>query len=614
VASYALKLPSGRIVSTTYEDTTGRVKTVSSVLGSNSSTTYFNSPTYSPHGALLQATLGNGFIEQACFNARLQPVVLRQRMSAGGAADCSSQANRDNFDVLHLRYDYGSTPSSANTGNIATQTSTYGSKSFVQNYTYDGVNRLLTAIETVPGASWKQTYGYDAVGNRWLDTANNNSYGIALDPFTPIASTVFDSGNHMTGSGALYDGAGNQTDIGGYHYTYDAENRLTSSTITSSVNSATTTYSYNGDGRRVTKLSATGDWTFYVYDATGNLAAEYTSSSTRMACTLCYLKADHLGSIRMLTDASGTVKSLHDYLPFGEEIPSGTGGRDTTWAHLDPTQKFTGQERDAETGLDFFGARYFSGAQGRMTSPDEPLVDQRTSDPQSWNLYSYVRNNPLSRVDPNGQKCRRSVGQNGETIVQDADGNGCSDLSSPATVTASLEDIRVDQFVRLTARALDTQIKETRNIAISTYVSQVVGFGLGKFIFGPALRALIAARVARQAVQAATAAATGARAGRTWIAAYDVETGAIAVGHSGPVPNAAELHPDLLSAMDSAGGLGARNTGVAQPVGCCGEVDAANQLLQRGSKLENIRFTDAIRPRTGEVIPTCPNCRATFGR
>ena len=67
--------------------------------------------------------------------------------------------------------------------------------------------------------------------------------------------------------------------------------------------------------------------------------------------------------------------------------------------------EFTGKERDSETGLDYFGARYFSGAQGRFTSPDIPLLDQDPSDPQSWNLYSYVRNNPLIFTDPTGNDC-----------------------------------------------------------------------------------------------------------------------------------------------------------------------------------------------------------------
>ena len=68
--------------------------------------------------------------------------------------------------------------------------------------------------------------------------------------------------------------------------------------------------------------------------------------------------------------------------------------------------EFTGKERHAETGLDYFGARYFSGAQGRFTSPDAPFADQFTANPQSWNLYSYTRNNPLKYVDPDGQSVR----------------------------------------------------------------------------------------------------------------------------------------------------------------------------------------------------------------
>jgi RHS repeat-associated protein len=63
------------------------------------------------------------------------------------------------------------------------------------------------------------------------------------------------------------------------------------------------------------------------------------------------------------------------------------------------------KERDGEIGLDYFGERYYSGAQGRFTSPDEPLIDQYPSDPQSWNLYAYARNSPLTNTDPNGRWC-----------------------------------------------------------------------------------------------------------------------------------------------------------------------------------------------------------------
>ena len=64
--------------------------------------------------------------------------------------------------------------------------------------------------------------------------------------------------------------------------------------------------------------------------------------------------------------------------------------------------EFTSKERDAETGLDYFGARYMSSAQGRFTSPDPLLGSGRPEDPQSWNRYAYGFNNPLRFIDPSG--------------------------------------------------------------------------------------------------------------------------------------------------------------------------------------------------------------------
>ncbi len=69
----------------------------------------------------------------------------------------------------------------------------------------------------------------------------------------------------------------------------------------------------------------------------------------------------------------------------------------------------TSKERDNETGLDYFGARYFSSTQGRFTSPDEFWKDSQIGDPQSWNKYAYVRNNPLRYVDPKGEKATVKV-------------------------------------------------------------------------------------------------------------------------------------------------------------------------------------------------------------
>jgi len=113
------------------------------------------------------------------------------------------------------------------------------------------------------------------------------------------------------------------------------------------------------------------------------------------AQTVEYYHHDALGSVRAVTDQSGAVVERHDYLPFGEELnpPSGAQPR-----------HFTGKERDQETGLDYFGARYYSAETARFTTID-PIFTWKENlvDPQRWNRYAYVRNNPLRYTDPDGR-------------------------------------------------------------------------------------------------------------------------------------------------------------------------------------------------------------------
>ncbi len=108
--------------------------------------------------------------------------------------------------------------------------------------------------------------------------------------------------------------------------------------------------------------------------------------------------ADHLGSAQLEFAAGGWPITSSQFTPFGGEINS-----QPTTNHY----KFTGKERDAESGLDYFGARYYGSSMGRFMSPDwsakaEPVPYAKLGNPQSLNLYSYVGNNPLSRRDPDG--------------------------------------------------------------------------------------------------------------------------------------------------------------------------------------------------------------------
>ena len=80
-------------------------------------------------------------------------------------------------------------------------------------------------------------------------------------------------------------------------------------------------------------------------------------------------------------------------------------------------EQFTGMKHDFDTGMDYFYARYYSRAEGRFTAADLPFIDQHPANPQSWNLYGYVRNSPLIYVDRNGHECTFATGPDGRIIV-----------------------------------------------------------------------------------------------------------------------------------------------------------------------------------------------------
>jgi RHS repeat-associated protein len=146
--------------------------------------------------------------------------------------------------------------------------------------------------------------------------------------------------------------------------------------------------------------------TVYVYDAFGALAAAYSNGAMGTPpCHTCYLTFDHLGTTRLITDPKANVIARHDFLPFGEEIPGGIAGRSASQfgTGLDNiNQKFTGQEGDSESSLDYFHARYFGAPLGRFLSPDPGNAGARLTVSQSWNAYAYVQNNPLNAMDPSG--------------------------------------------------------------------------------------------------------------------------------------------------------------------------------------------------------------------
>ena len=302
-----------------------------------------------------------------------------------------------------------------------------------------------------------------------MDNANSDvpspTFNSALSVSTTTNRLDKSGGSTCTGTkdGICYDAAGNQVfdnyttgAIGGGERTYDAENRMLSAQ--SGGGSNTSYYTYDADGRRTRRQTPSGT-VWQIFGIGGELLAEYSYSGGTATMkkeygyrngellvvwdanepngrTLQWLVKDALGSPRMMADVSGRLDDdntttgvkegvfRRDFLPFGEELLAGVGSRATTQGYGTNSdsvrQKFTGQERDAETGLDFFEARYYSGAQGRFTSPDEftggpdelfdfacdaadnPTFYANIANPQSLNKYQYCYNNPLTYVDPDG--------------------------------------------------------------------------------------------------------------------------------------------------------------------------------------------------------------------
>ncbi|MBI2682258.1 MAG: RHS domain-containing protein [Acidobacteriales bacterium] len=206
--------------------------------------------------------------------------------------------------------------------------------------------------------------------------------------------------NGLSTQNYTWDAEGKMKTAGGYTYTYDANGMRVRKRQDASPN-AWTEYLYFGSNVLAERDQA-GTWTDYIF-AGGKRIAKAPASAATTGTE--YYHGDHLGSARLMTNASGNQTWSATYLPFGQEWNPAT-----TTNHY----KFTGKERDTESGLDYFGARYYGSRMGRWLTPDwangaEAVPYADFGDPQSLNLYGYVGNKPVTRFDADGH-CPWCVG------------------------------------------------------------------------------------------------------------------------------------------------------------------------------------------------------------
>lgn len=402
------KYPSGKIVSVDY-DNDGRVA------GIRNGTQYYaggdalspNRITYTAEGAITALRFGNGLWEHSVFNSRQQPVEVGL-----GSTNTDSTLYKSEYAYGTLNPQTNTLDATKNNGSIYSQTLTLsnGAK-LVDYYSYDSLNRLTKGREVRDSdnlETWKQTYIYDRFGNRTIDATAASTSPELIGPnpaISPLNNRISTSGYGYDASGNLTAGPGTSV---GLSYDYDSENKQVAYRAGSAV---TYTYTYDGLGHRVKRsgvenLQASN--TDFVYNINGQVVAEYADVPTPVNAGISYLTVDHLGSTRVTTGRNGQVLSRHDYLPFGDEIGSASGGTDRGtvpgyYAAPNTPYKYAGKEFDPESQLTYFGARYYSATLGRFSSPDSPFADQYIQNPQSWNLYTYTRNNPIRVSDSNGR-------------------------------------------------------------------------------------------------------------------------------------------------------------------------------------------------------------------
>jgi RHS repeat-associated protein len=374
-------------------------------LSDQNGVSYASGAAYSPSGALASLTNASGLASRFYYNSRLQPCRISVRSGGAGPTSCADTAHIGNL----LDYTYNFSLGTADNGNVTSITNNRDNTRS-QNFTYDALNRLATAQTqttgvTIPNSNcWGLTFGYDAWGNL-LSGFTTGPAGCGEPMPLNVSSTT---SNQLVGY--CYDSAGNLLDQGscpttGPHaYVYNAENQMIG------LSGATNTYRYDGDGKRVTKTQGAK---FYWYGVGSDALDEMSDSfvytgeyvffgGKRIARidssgNTGYYFVDHLGSSRVVTNPSGSILDDSDFYPFGGERPitSSSGN----------SYKFTGKERDAESGLDNFDARYNSSNLGRFMSPDPDNAGASPDNPQSWNAYSYVLNNPVNATDPSGLWC-----------------------------------------------------------------------------------------------------------------------------------------------------------------------------------------------------------------
>jgi RHS repeat-associated protein len=387
------RYPSGRVVSYGY-DSAGRLLNVGS-----GSTTYAGQMSYKPFGGLASMTLGNGAAYSMAYDDE------RLQLSAVTLTQGGGVVQKYEYRYGQVNMADGTVDTSKNMGQIATIDGTIGGqKQWQQRFQYDTLGRLSSAGEyrgDNNGQSYLLNYDYDVYGNRYQKSSRNANNLVAQ---SWVESGAFNPTTNRLNAGLTYDDAGNVATDARFRnlaFQYDANDRQKQSSTLDGAGAIQNVY--DGAGQRVAVKSGGVIMQVMVYDAAGDLVAEYGGSVSTNGTR--YVMGDPQGSTRVVMTSSGAVVSRHDYLPFGEEVPATVGMRAGTpgYSQQDGARKkYAGMEGDDATGMSHTLWREYDNRSARWTAPDPYGGSMELASPQTFNRYSYVNNDPVNKVDPTG--------------------------------------------------------------------------------------------------------------------------------------------------------------------------------------------------------------------
>jgi RHS repeat-associated protein len=468
--------PSGRKVKTVL-DNSGDLATILSKKNANSAYgVYADNFTYTATAKIAQLQLGNGRWENGKVNSRDEVTELSL-----GTVSGDTSLWKLSFEYGELQTN-GSVDGTKNNGDMGKQTITFAGQAnpYVQTYKYDSLSRISEAKETVNSTQkWIQTFGYDRYGNRTSLNQYIGAVNTVQAPSFDAATNRFQSSENYT-----YDAAGNVVgDPTGGQFIFNGDNKQVQ--VKDVSNNTVGLYYYDGNGKRIKKVTASEN-TIFVYDATGRLLGEY---STQLSSNpiVSYTATDPLGSPRVISDGNGNVVSRRDFMPFGEELGAGVGDRTTTvkygYGNDSVRKRFTGYEKDQETGLDFAQARYYNDQIGRFTAVDPLMASGRSANPQTFNRYVYALDRPLMLTDSSGLQAGKREAVLRALVVKEVSGpwnvqgaNGGTVYLDQKSINKIVEKVlpflRVQYDLSRSAQnSLNAQINSKSNVTDSSAVT-----------------------------------------------------------------------------------------------------------------------------------------------